>query len=77
MSNHALNGDDGAYLPEEYMHLCFALSFRSATLLGLSKGLRPHLFLYFISYILSMCQYTTQSDKDEEVNYIKQKYVYN
>jgi hypothetical protein len=21
MSNHALNGDDGAYLPEEYMHL--------------------------------------------------------
>jgi prenyltransferase beta subunit len=33
--------------------------------------------LYFISYILSMCQYTTQSDKDEEVNYIKQKYVYN
>ena len=56
---------------------CFALSFRSATLLGLSKGRRPHLFLYFISYILSMCQYTTQSDKDEEVNYIKQKYVYN
>ena len=56
---------------------CFALSFRSATLLGLSKGRRPHLFLYFISYILSMCQYTTQSDKDKEVNYIKQKYVYN
>ena len=21
MSNHALNKDDGAYLPEEYMHL--------------------------------------------------------
>ena len=21
MSNHALNRDDGAYLPEEYMHL--------------------------------------------------------
>ena len=54
---------------------CFALSFRSATLLGLSKGRRPHLFLYFISYILSMCQYTTQSDKDEEVNYNKNMFT--
>ena len=51
MSNHALNRDDGAYLPEEYMHLigceCIYASHWSVETLGLdynSTGLCNHLF---------------------------------